>query len=430
MRTLISQGPRTLFRRALFAALLPAGVAWAAQPAAATALTLAEAERLALADEPGRQALLEEARALSESAVAAGQLPDPQLQFGAANLPLETGDFRTEAMTHMRLGVRQAFPPAATRRAASEQALAGSRARQAAAAARERMALKAVRNAWLDVYVEERSLALVAESHAFFADLVAVARSQYAVGRRNQQDVLRAELEDSGLDARHIAIEQRQAVAHSRLQRWLGGPARALRLAELPRWTPPPALPSLREGLPAHPAIAQAQARLEAADAALAKAQAGYAPQWAVDVSYAYRDGGLPDGNPRSDLFSVTATVGLPWFTANRQDRRVAAALADRRGAQASLDDLTRQFIGDLNAEHARWRALTRRVALHEEVILPQADASAAAALDSYRSEAGDFADMMRAYIDDLEVRLDLVALRVALRRSHAELAYLGGFPL
>ena len=425
MRTVISQGPRTLFRRALLAALLPAGVAWATP-----ALTLAEAERLALADEPGRQTLLEEARALAEIAVAASQLPDPQLQFGAANLPLETGDFRTEGMTHMRLGVRQAFPPAATRRAASDQALAGSRARHAAAAARQRTTLKAVRNAWLDVYLEERSLALVAESQAFFADLVAVARSQYAVGRRNQQDVLRAELEESGFDARHIAIEQRQAVAQSRLQRWLGGPALARRTAELPRWTPPPPLPALREGLPSHPAIAQAQARLEAAAAALAKAQASYAPQWAVDVSYAYRDGALPDGNPRSDLFSVTATVGLPWFTANRQDRRVAAAAAERRGAEASLDDLKRQLSGDLNTEYARWRALTRRVALHEGVIIPQADASAAAALDSYRSEAGNFADMMRAYIDDLELRLDLVALTVAQRRSHAELAYLGGFPL
>ena len=420
-----------MIRAALLAlgTLLPAA-ALAATPTAVPALTLAEAERLALAEEPGREALLERARAFSDTAVAAAQLPDPQLQFGAANLPLETGDFRTEAMTHMRLGVRQAFPPRAQRRAASERALAGSREQRAAAEAREREALKAVRNAWLDVYVEERSLALVAESDALFADLVAVARSQYAVGRRNQQDVLRAELEQSSLDGRQIAIEQRQSVARSRLARWVGAHAQAAPLAELPHWTSPPALAALRAGLATHPAVAAAAARLEAAEAALDMARSSYRPSWSVDVSYAYRDGALPNGAPRSDLFSVTASVGLPLFTANRQDRRAAAAEAEQRAAQASLDDLRRGLEGELSGEYARWQALTRRVALHEGTIRPQADANAAAALSSYRSEAGDFADMMRAYIDDLQVRLASVALRVERRRSHAELAYLGGFPL
>ena len=396
----------------------------------AAALTLAEAERLALADEPGRQALLAQAAALSERAVAAAQLPDPQLQFGAANLPLETGDFRTEGMTHMRLGVRQAFPPRGMRAAAARQALAGSRAHSAAARAREREAQKAVRNAWLDVYVEAASLALVAESHAFFADLVAVARSQYAVGRRNQQDVLRAELEQSGLDARQLAIEQREALARSRLLRWVGAAGRTTPLAELPPWPPPPQLATLRERLASHPSIAAARARVEAADAALAQARSRQRPAWSVDVSYAYRDGALPNGAPRSDLFSVTANVGLPLFTALRQDREVAAAEAERRAARAALEDVERSLDGALTGEYARWQALNRRVGLHTEEILAQAAANVRAALDSYRSEAGAFADMMRAYIDDLEVRLNLVALRVEHRRSHAELAYLAGFPL
>ena len=45
-------------------------------------LTLAEAEDLALGDEPGYAALRARADALDEYAVAAGQLPDPTMRVG------------------------------------------------------------------------------------------------------------------------------------------------------------------------------------------------------------------------------------------------------------------------------------------------------------------------------------------------------------
>ena len=44
-------------------------------------LTLAEAERLALSDEPGYKAFLARAEALDERSVLAGQLPNPKLRL-------------------------------------------------------------------------------------------------------------------------------------------------------------------------------------------------------------------------------------------------------------------------------------------------------------------------------------------------------------
>ena len=73
-------------------------------------LTIAEAEDLALTDEPGRGALLAQAEAMTEQAVAAGALPDPTMRVGLANYPIESGGFSTEGMTQAQLGIRQAFP--------------------------------------------------------------------------------------------------------------------------------------------------------------------------------------------------------------------------------------------------------------------------------------------------------------------------------
>ena len=81
----------------------------------AAPLTLAEAEDLALRQEPGLSEFQAKADALDEQAVAAGQLPDPVLRVGLANFPIESGGFTTEGMTQGQLGIRQAFPPGKTR---------------------------------------------------------------------------------------------------------------------------------------------------------------------------------------------------------------------------------------------------------------------------------------------------------------------------
>ena len=72
-----------------------------------TPLTLAEAEDLALDNEPGIAALGARADALEERSVAAAALPEPTLRVGINNFPIESGGFSTEGMTHAAIGLRR-----------------------------------------------------------------------------------------------------------------------------------------------------------------------------------------------------------------------------------------------------------------------------------------------------------------------------------
>lgn len=390
-------------------------------------LSLAEAGALALRDEPGRVVLLERAAAHDELALAVAQLPDPQVRFGAANLPLESGGFRTEGMSQAQLGVRQVFPPAAGRIANRNLQLAQGSELRAQAEVRGRVVLRTVRDAWLDVHRETCSRLLVADSQPLFANLVAVARSLYEVGTRSQQDLLRAELELSHLQARLIALDERERVARAALRRWIGTHA-SRPLAPLRAWPAPPPLAALQDALAEHPALTAAAATLAASDAGIAVARSRFRPNWTLDAAYGHRDGALPSGVPRSDFFSLSATLSVPLFTANRQTPGLRAAQARRRGAAANWEELRRQLGAELLREHDRWLALGRRVRLYEDVVLAQAAANAEASLAAYRSEAGQFADVMRSHINQLEMRLEHIQVRVDRRRSHAALAYLGGF--
>ena len=405
--------------------------AWLALGATANAepLTLAEAERLALVDEPGVAALLEQAAASEQLAVAAGQLPDPQVRFGAANLPLEGGDFRTEGMSQAQLAVRQVFPPSSTRTAARHQQHTQAGHRRAQASERAAEVLLALRKAWLGTYQEASSRQLVLDAQTLFANLVTVARSLYGVGTQSQQDLLDAELELSQLQARLIAAEEREAEARAKIERWIAAAA-SRPLAALPDWPPPPPLDRLRAALAEHPAMIAADAEIELGEAGVALAKSRFRPNWTLDASYGYRDGGLADSSSRSDFFTVSASISAPLFAANRQHRGLRAAQSQRRGAEAKRDALRRRLESDLVRAHRRWQHLGRRLALFEDVVLVQADANAKASLEAYRSEAGVFADVIRRYVNDLEVRLEHVRLAAERHRSHAELAYLGGFDL
>lgn len=394
-----------------------------------TPLTLAEAEDLALAQEPGMAALLERSAAMEEQAVAAGQLPDPMMRFGLANYPVSGGGFSAEPMTQAQLGIRQAFPRSRTRSLGTEKFTAMAAEAEASAASRELDILAWTRTAWLDAYYWQRASDVLSESRPFFEDLVAVTQSLYAVGRKTQADVLRAELELSRLEDRLIETERARTEAQARLSRWLGPEAYRPVALKLPAWDALPPAETLEAGLDAHPSLRAADAGIAAKQSAVELAEESRKPGWALDLGYGYREGFDATGEPRSDFVSLIVSVDLPFFRKNRQDRHVAAALRERSAAIESKAELDARLTSQLDIERARWNDLARRIALYEARILDQSSARAEAAMLAYQSDAGDFADVMRASIDDLNTRLDHIRLRVERDKTYAAIASLGGIP-
>jgi len=420
--------PDTLCRRVAMIAMLaipfPAALAQHDIP-----LTIAEAEDLALAAEPGQQALRARAVSLEEQAVVAGALPDPMLRVGLNNYPIQSGGFTTEGMTNVGATYRQAFPRGDTRELGNRKFTRLADAQLQEADARGKDVLAAARFAWLDLYYWSKARDLVRESRPFFEDLATITRSLYAVGRRNQQDVLRAELELSRLDDRLIDIERQQLRARAQLGEWIGDDAERRVADKLPQWDDVPPLEGLLESLREHPALQAADARIAAQDAGVELAEQRSKPGWALDVGYSYRDGSLPNGDPRSDFISLGVTVDLPFFNRQSVDSTLSAALQDRSAARSDKERLLRSLESRATAEYARWQELSRRLALYEERILVQASDHAQAALLAYQNDRGNFADVMRGYIDDLNTRIDYVRLNVEREQAYAVLANLGGLP-
>ena len=390
-------------------------------------LTLAEAEDIALRDEPGLSEFRATADALTEQSVAAGQLPDPMLRLGLANYPINGGNFRTEGMTQAQLGIRQTFPRGRLRSMSTAQFSALATAQREFRQARMRSVLAATRTAWLEIYYWQRAEQVLAESRPLFVDLLNVTQSMYAVGRKTQSDVLRAELELRRLDDRLIDATRSRSAAQGGLSQWLAKDAYRPPANKLPDWEQLPQLTVLQENLASHPRLYAADAQIEARRAQVGIAEEKGKPGWALDIGYGYRDGLLPNGEPRSDFVSLSVVIDLPMFRKNRQDRDLAAALSARRAAASGKQRVAADLRSQLNIEYAQWTELTRRLALYEIDILGLSASRAEAAMLAYQSESGDFSDVMSGQIDLLNTRLEHIRIQVSRAQSYAVLANLGG---
>jgi outer membrane protein TolC len=395
--------------------------------AAPAALDLDGAIRIALDNDPASAASRASARAYSENAVAEGQLPDPRLRTGIYNLPLDNFDIDREPSTQLRLGIEQAFPRGDTLHYRQRRAESLASVEEANAATTTLQTIRDVRRHFLELYYQVRAAAIVAETRELFAQLVDITQAHYGSGRVSQQDVLSASLELARLDDRATRIETAADENRAALAKWLDAAA-DLPLADgFPELPALPAKAQIESALPEHPVLLAETARVNAMQQGIRIAREQYKPGWSAGVEYRKRFGDDPDGSDRSDMMAAMLNVDLPLFTGNRQDRRLAASIAETEAAELRRDDKLNELQRMLATDYADWQRLGERTTLYESKLLREASANADASLHAYQSGVTEFTTLMRARITELDVRLDELRIRVDRARAQANLLYLAG---
>lgn len=395
--------------------------------AAADELSLAEAEQLALQGDPMLGNIDATARALDEAAIADGQLPDPKAKFSLFNFPTDTFDRDQEPITQLRFGVQQAIPRGNTLELRSKRTRVQAGGERAKIANETRKLKRDVRANWYEAFYWVRAERIVAANKRLFKEMVDITESQYAAGRRNQQDVLRAELELGLLDDRLTDIQQKQETSRANLAKWIGGEAQRELTDEFPFLVEPPTLAAIEAGLPQHPALRMQRAHIDMNRQNVSIAREAYKPAWTVGVDYGVRDGNNPNGTERSDLLAATVTFDLPIFTSKRQDRRLAAAQRREGAAKLQYDDKLRGMQSMLERDFVTWQRLSQRLLRYQKTLVGQATANSEASLLAYQNDATDFPTLMRAKITELNTHLKALRIHVDAAKAQARLLYLAG---
>ncbi|MGH8629953.1 MAG: TolC family protein [Burkholderiales bacterium] len=383
------------------------------------ALSLEDAAQLAIGAQPLLDAQRQAIRSARESAIAAGQLPDPMLVGGITDLTVTGADrytLRNESDTQFMLGVRQTFPGGDKRELRSARSNAQSARLEAELQDQTRMVRREAALAWLEVWKATQAQSIVKASIREAERQIEVTDIAYRSGRAMQADLLTARVSLELLNDQLAGYQQREWHARNQLRRWIGADAERTVCPDLPEWSAPD-LPSLLANLEHHPHLA-VQARAAAvARAELGLAKADYSPDWSLQAGYGYR----PEFE---DYASLQFEVGLPFFTRNRQDRLSAARSADVEQAEDLRSDLLRQHVASIQLNTADWQRLQDRLARYDTVIQPQAQQRLETVLAAYGAGSGQLLPVLDARRSLLEIRMQRLELQFDAAMHQVQLQY------
>ena len=395
--------------------------------AAASGLSLRKVEALALAADPGVQSVQANQTALQEMAIAAEQLPDPMLKMGLVALPTDSFNLGQEAMTQVQIGVVQKFPRGKSRSLRSEQIGLKSKSLDAIARDQELRILLAVREQYLEVAKQKQLLKINAEAIEVFSDVADITQEYYATGRKQQQDALQALVELAKVEDRATRISQDEQQARAKLATWIGDAAYRDLDDAWPLLKTVSTANVIKENLQDHPRLLALQENISAAETGIELARQKYKPEFALDLTYGARSGVNPNGSSRADLMTFMVVMDVPLFHKNRQDRFVAAQVAESSAAIFARDDIFRRLRSQVDFHAATQGKQQERIELFETTLLPEAAFSSEATLGAYQSLTEDLTTLLRARITEFELQLEHARLQAEVLKTQARLLYLEG---
>lgn len=403
-------------------------------------LSLQSALTTAIANDPWLLGSRHNQDSMDALSIAAGTMPDPRVSLGFANIPTDTFDFDQEAMSQFKVGVTQMLPRGDSLELQQRQIALLSKKFPYERQNRVAELRATVSELWLDAYRSRATSELIKSNRGLFEQLVDVATLSYssAVGRSRQQDVIRSQLELTRLEDRLLVLQQQFEMDSQRLTQWLASsPSERMAPLMLPTELPVLYLSSdgspsgavaletvSREWLLQHPAVLALEQQIESASTGISLARQKYKPEWGVSASYGYREDDPVSGRDRADFFSLGVSFDIPVFKANRQDKEVRSAVSKTEAIRTRKWLLLRQLAAGLETSRAKLRRLESRSALYANQLLPQIREQADASLSAYTNDDGDFSEVVRARIAQLNTEIEALAIAVERQKTIARLNY------
>ena len=370
---------------------------------------------LARRDNPEYAVARFEADAAAERVYPAGALPDPTLRTELQNfnnygngaspnvLPARVGSTRYTLIQPVPFWGKRDLKREVAEADAS-QARGRSEASWADLSSR-------IKTAYAQLYQAARSEALTHEISSLLKGLESITRARYANGLIPQQDAIRVQLEQTGLQGELLTWETERHHLQSRLNALLRRPAHAP-LAEPQRLRPlPPAArldyATLEERLRArNPLLFAEAARVSAAEKGRDLAYRNRYPDFNVGVAPTQMAN-------RVEQWDLMIEINIPLQQESRrsQEREAQSMLSAAQSRQQATQN---QLQSDLAENLAALDAAQRIEKLVRGSLLPQAQMTFEAALAAYENGKVDFATLLdaqrqirKARVDELKAQTD-----------------------
>ncbi len=353
-----------------------------------------------------------EAAAAGDRVQPAGALADPRLRtemMDVTRMGQQNASLLPGRAAFTRYTVMQDVPWFGKRGLKGEIAQAEADGAQAASRGTWAELSARIKTAYAQLYYIYGNERLTREILDLMARLEGVAQVRYAGGLAAQQDVVRAQVEQTDLRNELIAIENERRAQSARMNALLSRPTVAP-LAEpvVLRPLPPPArldFAALEDRVRAgNPQLFEADARLKAAEKSRELTYKNRYPDFTFGI--------VPNQYQSSvKSWDVMVELNIPLQqTTRRSQEREAERMLD--AARARKEATANQVLSDLSENLAGIDAAQNTRRLIETSLLPQAELTFNAALPGYETGKVDFATLIDALRQIRQAKQGLIKAR------------------
>lgn len=381
--------------------------------------------------------------AIEAKSISAGTYSDPKITIGALNLPTDGFDFNQEGMTQLKVGISQMFPRGDTLEIKQEQLkLKASQFPYQREDRKSKLTVQ-ISQLWLDAYKAQESISLIENNFFLFERLIDVAESSYSttVGRSKQQDIIRAQLELTKLDDKITILTQQKDSFLSRLSEWLYSFSENEDILKYSILTLPKELPSIKmineiffntstsskdliDKFSEHPSLKNIDQKIKSVSKDILLAKENYKPQFGINASYGYRGDDLM-GRSRANLVSAGVSFDIPIFTKNKQDKELQSAVLNLKSVKTEKNTQIRKLVSSLETTKVNLLKLKDRYSIYKNKLIPQINEQVEATLTAYTNDDGDFSDVVRSRITQLNAQIDMLNINVEIQKNIIKYNYL-----
>ena len=390
-------------------------------------ISLKAVEKAALDKAPELDEISSQKSAFEDASIAAGQLKDPKLQLGLLNIPTNSFKLDQENMTQFKIGISQDFPRGKSLEFASQAKKFMAETQRFQLDNKKAEIVRNVRLYWIELYYLLTAKKILEQNKKVFLHLVEVTTSRLSTGSGYQHDVLKAQIDLTKIE--NLILKNQEDIDQIRvsLSRFVGEELAMKSNPEmLPIWPKLKEQQQLIDELKQHPLLKKSQSTSQVANAQLKETRESYKPAWSAGIYYSARQGRAAMSNQkRADFIGIQISTELPFFTANRQDRRVSESskLYQASKSQYMVDflDLKKQ----VSNYYAEYKSLDSQEQLYKRKYLEEAKQYAESTKSAYENSQIEFDIVSRANVQMLNVSLQHIMVQTQKAQIRAQILYL-----
>ena len=348
---------------------------------------------------PRIAASLHASRAAEQVPTQVSTLPDPQItvqQFSVGS-PRPFAGFTNSDFAYIGVGVSQDIPYPGKLRLRGEAAAKDAEAARDSLESERRAVAADVKDAYAQLAYLQTALTILAQNARLLDQIEQAADARYRSGSGNQQEVLKAQLQQTRLLAEAAIHHRHIGEIEARLKQLLNRPPgssdiRAAAESETPL---PYSSADLLARVPANnPDVGAFKRTIDRRGLQVELAHKDFLPDFTAQYMWQHT------ASQYRDYYMLTFGARIPIYRSRKQRPELFQAEEDLESGRRAYEAQLQQTGYDVTAQFLAAQTASRVLKIYREGLLPQAKASLDAGLAAYQSNRQNFDAVLNAFLD------------------------------